>query len=193
MEYRAHGQTGLYAMYKSIETLKSFLDTLHTNLQDKAIKEILDIDEIVADFKRDESEENPNVLGLFSGMFTMAAGAAVASASISGPAGFLGGLTAFVSSLPQPEAKPDEDFGIRLSNFVGDSFESTRSHIDELLGMFGEDGFDQDSIPAGMQKQSFDNPVVNVFGDGQWLLNHPNSGMGEYMKAAYNDMVSQLH
>ncbi|PGH27049.1 hypothetical protein AJ80_01235 [Polytolypa hystricis UAMH7299] len=182
---------GAYHLYYSIQQARSFFTSFHERIQDNAIKEILDIEQVIADLKWRDSDDFPPVFALLAGAFTMISGATPFNAWVSGTTSFLGGAASFISSLPA-DSNDDGDYSARLAAFVKQGFVALNEHVDTVTAVLFGDDPDQDKIPAEMQKQSFDNAIVRAFGDGQWLLQNPTKNLKSDMDVMYRRVKQAL-
>lgn len=189
--YDSHGRGGLFYLFLSVKNAYTFFDDFHERLQDTTLRQTLDIPGIVKDFVKDEPDDGVDVWSMISGSLSMAAGVSSSNPFASASFGFLSGLSTTMGGMPDGSNPSDNDYAAKLSDWIGDAFDAAIERLDEITGaLFGKEGYDQSLIPAEMKTQSFDNPVVNAFGDGQWLLPHPTSGTPEIMERMYRYMVS---
>ena len=177
-------------MFYSIQQARSFFSSFHEHLQDNTIKQTLDIDTVVQDFKRSDSPSSPNAMILLSGALGMLSGGLAFSAPASGGMGAASGLASVMANSRVPPGE-GEDYAARLAEHVKLTFEELLKQTEAVTdALFGRNGANQDSIPTQMQKQTFSNAIVKAFGDGQWLLMDPSSKLRETMPRMYQRMVS---
>lgn len=193
-DYMDAGHGGAYYLFYSLQKVREYFKTLRSALVIDTISQILNVPQIIKDFKMEDSDDNPNVWGIISGGFSVLAGT---SPHIAGPAGAAAAFTSIIGSLPD-KAASEGDLEAKLSESIEHAFDETNKMIDDVTGaIFGQEGKNQDLIPKEMTKQAWDNTVVNALGDGQWLLKNVNvdwdgSRLEDRMEGMYNNMVSAL-
>jgi hypothetical protein len=123
-------------------------------------------------------------LGILSAMMAANPEAAAAAAVFSGIASIIGVTTA-------PKGPTEIDYTPKLDRMVLDAFSETRNHLDRLMETIaGAADTHQNELPIEMQTQSFDNPIINVFGDGKWLQANPGKKVEDTYDVFFHHFVS---
>ena len=192
-DYVEAGHGHAYLLFYQLEKIRNYFSTLENALDRETMKKQLELPQMAEDFKSKKPDEQPEVFGIVSASFGLI-GAMVPQ--VAGPAGVVGSLSGLVGAATKEENEPDVDYGelhAMLSLKLEDAFTKISNRMQEIVfAIFGEEGYDQALIPAEMTKQSWDNSVVNVLGDGQWLIAHASDGVDELVDSMYTTLVSQL-
>lgn len=181
-----------YPLYYSIVQAHTYLSELQEYLQDITLKSTLDITTINGDFKIEEPEEGPDMMGILGSSFSILS-------AVSGPAapafGVLSGLVYLVDAVtPEDDDRPDPDKVLaHLADSVKSAFTIASDKIEDIRdALFGGEGTDPSKIPGEMQTQTYDSPIMRAFGDGKWLVVDPIAGLRDNMIKMGHMMVSGL-
>ena len=167
---------------------------LQDKIQYETIKETLDINTLVTDFTEPKNDD-PNVLFILSAVFGMGGAVAPSSPAVAGAQGFLSGMFSLLGNLEpvEPGDNPDEwENGSKLAQINKSAFTQATNQTNMVRNIvFGDkNAQDASKLPKEMLKQSFDNPIMNFFGDGQWLVADATKGLDKAMENFYFRMVS---
>ena len=99
--------------------------------------------------------------------------------------GAFSGITAIINEKDQ-DGESDVDLSeIGLSNMLSDTCDGAKGRIEDILqAVTGYPGSSEADIPHEMKMQNgegkgYEHAISYLFGDGQWLVDHPTEGLAE--------------
>lgn len=105
--------------------------------------------------------------------FTIVVGMTAGHAPTSGMFGVLSGISGLIDNGDSSHGPNRDETLANLDDIVKKQFDKSRKHVEHIRdALFGKPGTKQSSIAEEMKKQTYDNDIIRVFGDGQWLLHH---------------------
>jgi hypothetical protein len=190
-KYAGKARVGTFFLLYSAQQFFSFVSASKASLIENTIKTGLHVDQVIEDFKNDDSSATPIGFGLTASSFGILSALMGANPEAAAAAAVFSGVASILQATTAPPPDTEVDYGARLTNTVYDAFNNTMATLDMLTSTIaGEKGTNQADLPLEMQTQSFKNPIMNVFGDGKWLISDPGTGVDAIYEIFFKHLVS---
>ncbi|SPO07788.1 uncharacterized protein DNG_10483 [Cephalotrichum gorgonifer] len=151
----------LFHIRNAMNNAHRMMTGLHEALQNAAIVEGLFLDQLISDFG---PPSEPNVNGILSGAFTIAAGAAAALPVIAGPLTIIAGIFGTLGSVGGPSEDPSLALQAQLSKAFTDADDNLQALARAVFG-----GVNTDIIP-NLSGSTAASPVSRFFAEGRFLI-----------------------
>ncbi|KAH8587655.1 hypothetical protein B0O99DRAFT_641003 [Bisporella sp. PMI_857] len=189
------GKGGLYYLFISMRNFHSFMSEFRDRLVVGNFIKTLALDDMKANLNiSGQSQEPFNVFGLLSSALGIGSALAGANPIASGALGAMSGIMSILGDVTTPEPKNlGEGAQEALQELIKEGLvEGLKTIDDTIAAIFGKQGTSQNLIPQSMRKGEGKHAAVQVFGYGQWLLDHPNISLEEYFKGVATRMNQGL-
>ncbi|ORY09175.1 hypothetical protein BCR34DRAFT_589537 [Clohesyomyces aquaticus] len=186
-EFEEAGYVGGYYLFKSISASHSFFREFKNQVLSNAVKNLLAVDKVIADFHYKPPAQNPalNPFAIMAAAFGSLSGLSFPSGPLSGGLAAISGVSALIADTQQESVQQTIDAAdVRgsLSAMVDKAFDAGNDGVDNIIKAMYNGGPQEpltfiENIPKAMQKEFWSTEALRALGDGQWLNDNPTSGL----------------